>query len=63
MKKKLDKDGHLVSTLGGCDGLERTNFNISTYESVLSRPQHPPKVETVKNQFLKTTTPSQSKNC
>ena len=26
-KKKLNIDGHLVSTLGGCGGFERTDFN------------------------------------
>ena len=25
-KKKLNIDGHLVSTLGACGGLERTHF-------------------------------------
>ena len=25
-KKNLNIDGHLVSTLGGCGGLERTDF-------------------------------------
>ena len=26
-RKKLDIDGHLVSILGGCGSLERTDFN------------------------------------
>ena len=28
-KKKLNVDGHLVSTLGGCGGHERTDLTVS----------------------------------
>ena len=33
-EKKLNIDGHLVSTLEGCGGLERTDFNSFYFWSV-----------------------------
>ena len=38
-KRKLNIDGYLVSTLGGCVGLERTDFNSLCFGRVCNGPE------------------------